>query len=227
MLPYWTGIATLTAAALAALLSGISLFLTGRREDKRWKREVLVDTMVSFFDASFAYVDRAAFRAAEAGHNLEWYKDRALDAHATQLRELTRLRFLARRGVLKRAFKLHDVEDELFEHVFNEQPNEQTFEELETERSKARTKLFNASRRNLGLWNTSKIGPTVGKGPRSEEMARHAMKRQRSNKRSDQRRPLVGRRSTVVLKVSRGELSPLGEAPAEPRPRRQQPSTRP
>ena len=64
MLPYWTGIATLTAAALAALLSGISLFLTGRREDKRWKREVLVETMVSFFEASYAYVDRAAFRAA-------------------------------------------------------------------------------------------------------------------------------------------------------------------
>lgn len=181
-MPEWPSLIPLAVSVVAVIVSVLALFLAGRREDKRWKREVLVETMVSFFDASFAYVDRAAFRAARDGQDLDWYKDRALDAHATQLRALTRLRFLARRRVLKRAFELHDVEDDLFVHVFKEKPNEQRFEELETERSEARTKLYNASRRNLGLWNTSNIGPTGGRGPRSEEMAAHAMKRQQQER---------------------------------------------
>jgi hypothetical protein len=64
-------------------------------------------------------------------------------------------------------------------------------------------------------------------GPRSEETAMRAMRRQRSSNNSDRRRPRAGRRRTVVVKVSRGEPSPRAQATAEPRPRRQQPSTLP
>jgi hypothetical protein len=75
----WTGLATFIAAAAAAVLSAASLLMSGRREDRRWKREMLEETMVSLFDASFRYVDRAAFEAAEAGKDLSEYKEHALE----------------------------------------------------------------------------------------------------------------------------------------------------
>jgi hypothetical protein len=182
----WTGMATLVAAVAAAVLSATSLLLAGRREDKRWKREVLRDTMVSLFDASFRYIDQAALNAQRDGRDVRWYKERALDAHAAQLGALTRLRFLANPKVLDCAFKLHDVEDQLYDLVFkdrDDQPDwvklKDDWSELHSERRKARTDLFNASRRNLGLWRTLPVGQTKGLGPSFEEMAIHEMKRQR------------------------------------------------
>ena len=75
----WSGLATFIAAAAAAVLSAASLLMSDRREDRRWKREVLEETMVSLFDASFRCVDRAAFEAAEAGKDLSEYKEHALE----------------------------------------------------------------------------------------------------------------------------------------------------
>ena len=80
----------------------------------------LEETMVSLFDASFGYVDRAAFEAAETGKDLSEYKELALDAHGAQLQALTRLRFLANPEVLELAFELHDIEDRLYSIVFTE-----------------------------------------------------------------------------------------------------------
>jgi hypothetical protein len=45
-------------SVVAVVISALALFLAGRREDKRWKREVLVETMVSIgLDASHDPVD--------------------------------------------------------------------------------------------------------------------------------------------------------------------------
>jgi hypothetical protein len=200
----WTGLATLVAAVAAAVLSAASLLLAGRREDKRWKREVLRETMVSLFDASFGYIDEAAFNAQRDGRDVRWYKERALDAHAAQLEALTRLRFLANSKVLDCAFNLHDVEDQLFDLVFkdrDDQPDwvklKNDWSKLHDERRKARSELFNASRRNLGLWRTLPVGQTKGLGPSTEEMALHAMKRQRREPEPDQRRTRASRRQAI------------------------------
>jgi hypothetical protein len=189
VLPYWAGIATLVAAALAALLSGISLFLTGRREDKRWKREVLQETLASLFDASFGYIDKAAFNARRDDKDVSWYKDRALDANAAQFRALTRLHFLANSQVLNLGYELHDVEVRLYDLVFKTQSDsadwdalEQTRVKLEAERTVTRKKLFNAARRNLGLQPTFPADVPEGRGPSSEDRAVHEMERQRQER---------------------------------------------
>jgi hypothetical protein len=176
----WTGLATLVAAVAAALLSGISLFLSGRREDKRWKREVLQETMVSLFDASFGSLDQSDLEARKAGDDLDWHKERALDAHAAQLRALTRLRFLARPKVVARAFELHHIEDNLYSTLFNKPLDMAEWARLTEKRRVARNKLFNACRRNLGLWRALPIRPFGYTGPSPQEMADHEMRRQRS-----------------------------------------------
>jgi hypothetical protein len=110
--------------------------LSGLREDRKWKREVLEETMVSFFDASFGYVDRAALKAAEGGKDLSDYKERALDAHGAQPQALTRLQFLANPEVLELAFKLHHIEDQLYSIVFTERLSQGEWQGLRTSRGK-------------------------------------------------------------------------------------------
>ena len=63
----WTGLATLVVGIGRGCSFCCFLLLAGRREDRRRKREVLEETMVSLFDASFGYVDRAALNAAKVG----------------------------------------------------------------------------------------------------------------------------------------------------------------
>jgi hypothetical protein len=179
----WAGWATLIAAIAAALLSGASLFLSGRREDLRWKREVLVETMVSFFDASFDSIDTTAFKARQDGEELEWHRERYLNAHAVELQALTRLRFLAKPKVLQRVFELHDIEDGIYSAVFNVGTplDASHWADLVERRRVARTNLFNASRRNLGLRRTLPVWPALGTGPSHQEIINHKRRHQESN----------------------------------------------
>jgi hypothetical protein len=102
---------------------------SGRREDLRWKREVLEETMVSLINASFSYVDFVDLQAAE---------ERALDAHRVQLEALTKLRLLAKPKVLELAFELHDIEDQLYSIVYKEALESAEWESAEWEKVKAR-----------------------------------------------------------------------------------------
>jgi hypothetical protein len=194
----WTGLATLIAAVSAAVLSGLSLFFAGRRENRRWKREVLTETMVSLFDASFASIDDAAYQARQAGEDLTQHKERALDARAAELRALTRLRFLARPRVVERAVQLQKAEHVIYDAVFKEAvpPDDGEWNRRVQSRRIARNKLFDAARRNLGLRRTvPTLGWYHGEGPSQKEVFIHEMKRRQSSD-SDQRRPLAGRRRT-------------------------------
>ena len=47
------GTVTAGAAGLAAVLAGANLYVSGRREQKKWKREALIDNLALFLDASF------------------------------------------------------------------------------------------------------------------------------------------------------------------------------
>jgi hypothetical protein len=44
---------TAGAASVAALLSGVNLYVSGRREEQRWNREALIEAFVTFVGASF------------------------------------------------------------------------------------------------------------------------------------------------------------------------------
>jgi hypothetical protein len=189
----WFGLATLVAAVAAAVLSAASFFFSGRREDLRWKREVLEETMVSLLDASYDSIDTAALAARHAGEDLSWRKDRALDAHDLEMRAITRLRFLAKPVVVKRAFELHQIERKIYDAVFrNDVELDATgWDELVHRRRIARDKLFDAARRDLGLRRSPdpQVGPYEAGGPTAQDLVAHEMKRQRSSERSDQPRP--------------------------------------
>jgi hypothetical protein len=45
------------AASLAAVLAGVNLVVSGRREHAKWARETLVEVLVDFVDASFESKD--------------------------------------------------------------------------------------------------------------------------------------------------------------------------
>lgn len=176
----WPTLIPLAVSVVAVVISAAALVLAGRREDRRWKREVLVETMVSLFDNSFGILDRAAFEARQSGRGLEWHKDRALNARAAQLRALTRLRFLAKPKVVERALDLVQLEDNLYSLLFKNPLDIAQYEELLDQRRVARSRLVNACRRNLGLWRALPISPYRYMGPSPQEIASHEMKRQRS-----------------------------------------------
>jgi hypothetical protein len=201
----WAGLATFIAAAAAAFLSGASLLSSGRLEDRRWRREVLVETMIKLFDNSFESTYGAAFRARRDGEDLSWHKERALEATAMEMRLLTRLRLLAKPSVVERAVELHRIEDELYDAVFKKGvlPNADHIEALQDQRREARNRLFDAARRNLGLRRAQPIDAFHWKGPTEPDLVRYQMKRQQaghaessddSNNGLDRRRPLAGRR---------------------------------
>lgn len=52
-----TQILSAVAARLAAVLAGVNLYVTGRRELTKWAREVLVDAFTALLTGSFQGVD--------------------------------------------------------------------------------------------------------------------------------------------------------------------------
>ena len=49
-MPSWPTLIPLIVSAIAVVISAVTLVLSGRREDLRWKRQVLEETMVSLID---------------------------------------------------------------------------------------------------------------------------------------------------------------------------------
>ncbi|MFG2039085.1 hypothetical protein [Dactylosporangium sp. NPDC048998] len=68
------------AATVAALLAGLNLVVSGRREQAKWAREALVEVLVGFIDASFDSKDIVK-RAIRDGTPDSWPLDRNADAH--------------------------------------------------------------------------------------------------------------------------------------------------
>jgi hypothetical protein len=114
------GTITAAAAGLAAILAGVNLYVSGRRELNRWTRETLVEIFVIFLEASFAH--NLACRTAEgilpsdvARHGLS---ADAVTAHDRETDTLTRLRLLAPSRVVTAAEALHEAEHKLAEACF-------------------------------------------------------------------------------------------------------------
>ncbi|MBT2232199.1 hypothetical protein [Nonomuraea sp. NEAU-A123] len=96
------------AAACAAVLAGLNLFVTGRREQTKWSREVLVDTLAEFLTASYRCKDEckqaaAMKRAGLSDDDLKSHLDAASAVYDEQKDALTRLRLLAPPSVVKAA----------------------------------------------------------------------------------------------------------------------------
>jgi hypothetical protein len=102
------------AAGLAALLSGVNLFVSSRREVVKWRREALSEAFVSLLDASFRGKDICKrycneYRRSEAAasaHQADLVSE--TDEVLRMMREdLTRLRLLAPKSVLDSCKELY------------------------------------------------------------------------------------------------------------------------
>jgi hypothetical protein len=199
------GIQVTVKVCAVNVVSALAFVLSGRREDLRWKRQVLEETMVALIDASYGYVDLADLQAAKDDKDLREYKERALDAHRVQLDALTRLRLLATPKVLKLAFDLHGIEDQLYNIVFTKSRDSAEWDELQKQRKQVRIELANTCRRNLGLWRTLPILPERSVGPSDEEITLHEMKRQRQDRELKSAQTVAEQVPNIqTVKVSRG-----------------------
>jgi hypothetical protein len=101
-------------AALAAGFGGANLYVSGRRDHRRWAREALVDLFVSYLDASFSI--EHAFVPPSPSHlhqgELETAEQRlsiVRQAHDLQMNALTKLRILTSKRVIELAVALHEA----------------------------------------------------------------------------------------------------------------------
>jgi hypothetical protein len=157
------------AATVAAVLAGLNLIVSRRREHAQWAREALADAFAAYMDASFecglacreATVVRA--RGADA-HQLDDLRARLDDSHDTQLRTLTRLRLLSTRGVAASAQALHTVEHDLVRPCFDgtDVPDRAAVADVRERLRRAREVMIGAARLSMRLRGESDPDGTSG-----------------------------------------------------------------
>ena len=105
-----TGAVTAGAAGLAAILAGVNLYVSGRREVHKWTHEALVEALVIFLDTSFKQSGLCAHAASWSSlpeSERDHLRKAVIDAHDLQTETLTRLRLLAPSRVVTAAEALH------------------------------------------------------------------------------------------------------------------------
>ena len=156
-----TGAITAGAAGLAAVLAGVNLYVSGRRELNKWTRETLVEIFVIFLEASFAH--NHACRTAEgilprdaARHSLS---ADAVAAHDRETDILTWLRLLAPSRVVTTAEALHEAEHKLAEACFlSGEASAETPDIARILVRRARAAFLESARSTLRLRDTAPIG---------------------------------------------------------------------
>lgn len=149
------------AASVAAILSGISLWAGGRREETKWRRDAIIDTLVSFLDSSFASPGDVLMRKRRAGALTDEDRTNADQAHTDGISALTRLRVIAGADVVSCAEELHMADDAGSELVLSGQelPTEDEWKRIVARRRELRDRLLEVARKELGLGPAQKIHP--------------------------------------------------------------------
>ncbi len=153
------GYITAAAAGLAAILSGINLWLSGRRELNRWAREALVEALVSFFDTSFklrSSCRELIFLAHNKDSEAATIRRSIVAAHDYETDTLTRLRLLAPSRVVKAAEILHEADHAIIDAYYAESPQNEFEQALSNARS-ARIEFISAARFAFRLRDTAPI----------------------------------------------------------------------
>jgi hypothetical protein len=155
------GAVTAGAAGLAAVLAGVNLYVSGRRELHKWTREALVEALVVFLDASFKQSGLCA-NTASRGSLPEFERDHlrknVITVHDLQTETLTRLRLLAPSRVVVAAEALHRAGHELVFASFIGPP--QSIEDKQNALSlvqRARQQFLESARSTLRLTDTAAI----------------------------------------------------------------------
>jgi hypothetical protein len=148
------GVVTAGAAGLAAALSGVNLYLSGRREFDKWIRETLVEVFVQLFDASFRCSRGCSNLLVGQPPQSERIRLRRLivEAHAAENEALTRLRLLAPPLVVENVRTLMEAEYALAEPCFQEPlPQAAIRDRLIIPVREGRARLMGSARSALGL----------------------------------------------------------------------------
>jgi hypothetical protein len=142
---------------VAAVLSGPTLVVTSRRDERRWRREAIIDTLVIFLDASFVRGTRGTVPADIAKR-----RRASVEAHDRQLDALTRLRLLAPNKVVVAAEQLHQADHEVHDRAFaDQQLSEHQLTPVREAQARARNNLLDASRTALGLGPAQTVGTMI------------------------------------------------------------------
>lgn len=157
------GAVTAGAAGLAALLAGVNLYVSGRRELDKWTRETLVEALVVFLDASFKQSGLCASFISpssplEDGGRL---RTAVIATHDLQSDTLTRLRLLGPSRVVTAAESLHEADRELVGLCFIESvPQAEAVDAHRILIRRARQQFVESARSTLRLRDTAVIGHT-------------------------------------------------------------------
>jgi hypothetical protein len=151
------------AALAAAALSGLTLYVAGRRETRKWLRETLVEALTQFLDASFERPGRHIYQSLRTEPAIDIkpddYRKQSDNASDVQKVALTKIRLLASRPVVQAAETLHKIENETAALVFDYGSTESDSEwaQLRAARRAAREALISEARNVLGLDESAPI----------------------------------------------------------------------
>jgi hypothetical protein len=163
------------AALVAAILSGFTLYASGRREERRWRREELIDAYEAFITISFTRTLLAVqtMQAHASGERvpvgeLQKKQDELHDKHDGLL---TRLRLLGRADVVQAAEALHMSDHSLVDPAMKvrapiSEEEWQRFEENRDRNRQSKDQMFTAARKTIGLHSAVPLGENTW-GPRS------------------------------------------------------------
>ena len=154
------GAVTAGAAVAAAILSGVNLYLSGRRELNKWTRESLINVLAIFLDASFKHASacRSIFRLAPTQDEVKRLRKAIIAAHEIENEQLTRLRLLAPPSVVTTAQKLKESEYYLAEPCFLSFNPDDSSDVLIQPVWRCRANFIKAARAALGLREAAGTG---------------------------------------------------------------------
>jgi hypothetical protein len=156
----------------AAVLSGLTLWASGKREERRWQKDARVSTYQRFIEVSF----ERSFKTVLGIRNRQGVKTEDLDKLGQEeLRQgewelhleydslLTRIRLVSDDDVVRASEALHDSDQKLVELSLRSDAPATDFDwnvfEEERERNRqAKEAMLNAARATLGFAQTARIG---------------------------------------------------------------------
>ena len=157
------GAVTAGAAGLAAILAGINLYVSGRRELHKWTREALVEALVIFLDTSLKLTSACGDLASGTRPPTVAERDRlrmaVVTAHDLETETVTRLRLLAPPQAVAAAEGLHEAEHELVDTCLpGGDPRSENLEAALVPVRRARAQFLEAARASLRLRDPAAFG---------------------------------------------------------------------
>jgi hypothetical protein len=168
---------TACAAVVAAVLSAVTLYVTGRRAERAWRRDALVDALEGYAATSFARLslsNKVMARRRSGAAPAEWtdLTERDRDLHGEHNDRLTRLRLLANPRVVQAAEDLHVADDEVLSVALAttaapDAAEETAIVDLKQADQIAKKHFFDEARRELGLGPAAEFGTLLNTRGRS------------------------------------------------------------